>query len=143
MKFSEHWLKQFVNIKLSAFEIADTLTFAGLEVDNIESIKPDIKKIVVGKIIEITPHPNADRLRVCQVDVGKSKPLTIVCGANNAEKGIKAPTALVGAKLPGGLIIKKTQLRGEDSSGMLCSAAELGIEGDSAGLLIQIGRAHV
>ncbi len=143
MKFSEHWLKQFVNIKLSASEIADTLTFAGLEVDNIESIKPDIKKIVVGKIIEITPHPNADRLRVCQVDVGKSKPLTIVCGANNAVKGIKVPTALVGAKLPGGLIIRKTQLRGEDSSGMLCSAAELGIEGDSAGLLILDNEARI
>ncbi len=136
MKFSEHWLKQFVNTKLSASEIADTLTFAGLEVDNIESIKPDIKKIVVGKIIAITSHPNADRLRVCRVDVGKSKPLTIVCGANNAEEGVKVPTALVGAKLPGGLIIKKTQLRGEDSFGMLCSATELGFESNSEGLLI-------
>ena len=136
MKFSEHWLKQFVGTKLSASEIADTLTFAGLEVDNIESIKPDIKKIVVGKIIEITPLPNADRLRVCRVDVGKSRPLTIVCGANNAEKGIKAPIALVGAKLPGGLTIKKTQLRGQDSFGMLCSATELGFESDSEGLLI-------
>ncbi|MFV1992941.1 MAG: phenylalanine--tRNA ligase subunit beta [Acidiferrobacterales bacterium] len=136
MKFSEHWLKQFVNTKLSASEIADTLTFAGLEVDNVESIKPDIKKIVVGKIIEINPHPKADRLRICQVDVGKSRALKIVCGADNAEKGIKVATALVGAKLPSGLIIKKAQLRGEDSSGMLCSAAELGFENDSEGLFI-------
>ena len=102
MKFSEHWLKQFVGTKLSASEIADTLTFAGLEVDNIESIKPDIKKIVVGKIIEITPHPNADRLRVCRLDVGKSRPLTIVCGANEPDEGKTDTIAHVCAKLPGG-----------------------------------------
>lgn len=137
MKISEHWLKQMVNTKLSAQEIAGTLTFAGLEVESLESTKPGkIKKIVVGKIIDISAHPNADRLCICQVDVGMKKPLKIVCGASNAKKGIKVPTALVGAILSNDQAIKKTQLRGVDSFGMLCSAEELGIEDNSEGLLI-------
>lgn len=137
MKFSEHWLKQMVNTKLSAKKIAETLTFAGLEVESLEYIKPKkIKKIVVGKIVDITAHPNADRLRICKVDVGKNKPLQIVCGASNAEKGLKVPTALVGATIANEQTIEKSQLRGVDSFGMLCSAAELGIENSAEGLLV-------
>jgi len=139
MKFSEHWLKQFVNTRLPASEIAGMLTFAGLEVDGVEHVRSKITKIVVGKIVDIKPHPKADRLKVCQVNVGKKKLLQIVCGASNAEKGLKVPTALVGASyIKAGVLEKivKTQIREIDSFGMLCSAAELGIEDVSKGLLV-------
>jgi len=125
-----------VSPDLDTQQLADLLTMAGLEVDSLEILKPVSKKIVVGKIEKIDPHPNADRLSVCQVNVGRKNPLQIVCGAKNARAGLKVPTALVGAKLSDKIEIKKTKLRGVESSGMLCSGEELGLEEDSEGLLI-------
>ncbi len=121
---------------LDTQQLADLLTMAGLEVDSLEILKPVSKKIVVGKIEKIDPHPDADRLSVCQVNIGRKNPLQIVCGAKNARAGVKVPTALVGAKLSDEIEIKKTKLRGVESSGMLCSGEELGLEEDSEGLLI-------
>ena len=136
MKISEQWLREWVTSKLSVTELADCLTMAGLEVNAIEPLGQLHSKIVVGKIIALAPHPNADRLRLCQVDVGRQRPLPVVCGAANAKLGIRAPLALVGAKLPDGTEIRKTEIRGVSSSGMLCSGAELGIEDSVDGLLV-------
>lgn len=116
---------------------------AGLEVDSVEPVAEPLKKVVVGKVLAVEKHPDADRLRVCKVDVGRARPLTIVCGAANVTEGIKVPTALVGAQLPNGLAIKSTEIRGQKSSGMLCAAAELGLEESSEGLLILDERAEV
>ena len=143
MKLSEQWLREWVSPKLDTQELAHTLTMAGLEVGGIEPVAPALKKIVVGEIIKAEPHPNADRLQVCQVDVGKAKPLQIVCGASNAAAGRKAPVALVGATLPNGTVIKQAKLRDVDSFGMLCSAAELGLEEKSDGLLLLDAKAKV
>lgn len=136
MKVSENWLREWVSPDMDARQLADMLTMAGLEVDSLETQKPVSKKIVVGKIEKINPHPNADRLSVCQVNVGRKNQLQIVCGAKNARAGIKVPTALVGARLSVDLEIRKTKLRDIESSGMLCSGKELGLEETSEGLLI-------
>jgi len=116
-------------------ELADCLTMAGLEVGGIEPAAPPLDKVVVGRISAIEPHPDADRLRVCEVDVGQAAPLQIVCGASNAREGMYAPVAMVGAVLPNGTQIGKSKLRGVASAGMLCAAAELGLEEDSSGLM--------
>ena len=99
MQFPESWLREFCNPPLSTEQLAETLTMAGLEVEELKTVAPPFTGIVVGEIIEAAQHPNADRLRVCQVDVGQGSPLTIVCGAPNARVGIKVPCALVGAEL--------------------------------------------
>ncbi len=135
MKFSEHWLRQWVSPKMNTAELAACLTMAGLEVDSVEPVAAKITKLIVGKVESVEAHPNADHLRVCKVDVGRAQLLTIVCGASNVRVGLKVVTAVVGAKLPAGLEIKSTAIRGQKSSGMLCSAAELGLEAESAGLL--------
>ncbi|NKB62461.1 MAG: phenylalanine--tRNA ligase subunit beta [Gammaproteobacteria bacterium] len=137
MKISESWLKEWVSTRLDAKAIGDELTSAGLEVETIESAGPLFKKnsILVGKILTTEPHPQADRLKICQVDVGKKKPLGIVCGASNAAKGIKVPVALVKAKVAG-MEIKRSEIRGIESHGMLCSGSELGLEDQSSGLLV-------
>ena len=100
MQFPESWLREFCNPPLTTQELADTLTMAGLEVEELQPVAPPFTKIVVGEIKDAQQHPNADRLRVCQVDVGQGEPLTIVCGAPNARVGIKVPCAMVGAELP-------------------------------------------
>ena len=143
MRFSEQWLREWVAVPLDTAELAEQLTMAGLEVDSVEPVASSPKKIVVGKVLSVEKHPNADRLRVCEVDVGRTRPLTIVCGANNVAANLKVPTALVGAELPNGLKIKPTEIRGQKSSGMLCAAAELGLEEESAGLLILDKRAPI
>ena len=143
MKLSEQWLREWVPVSLDTDELAEQLTMAGLEVDSIEPVASAPAKVVVGKVLEVEKHPDADRLRVCKVDVGHTRPLTIVCGASNAAPNIKVPTALVGAELPNGLKIKATEIRGQKSSGMLCAAAELGLEENSKGLLILDKRAPV
>ncbi|MBE9516694.1 MAG: phenylalanine--tRNA ligase subunit beta [Proteobacteria bacterium] len=135
MRLSEAWLREWVNPDLKTQGVADCLTMAGLEVDSIEPVSPDLVNIVVGEIVEAAPHPDADRLQVCQVAVSAKKRLQIVCGASNARVGLKAPVALVGATLPGGMEIKKAKLRGVESFGMLCSVAELGLAEQADGLL--------
>ena len=134
MKVSVNWMKQLVAIDMSIDELAHTLTMAGLEVEEISPVAPAFDKIVVGEVKTVSPHPNADKLRVTEVDIGAGGLLQIVCGAPNVAVGMRAPVALVGAKLPG-LEIKEAKLRGVDSRGMLCSARELGISEEHAGLL--------
>ncbi|MFZ4481309.1 MAG: phenylalanine--tRNA ligase subunit beta [Rhodoferax sp.] len=140
MQFPESWLREFCNPPLSTEQLAETLTMAGLEVEELQPVAPPFSKVVVGEIKEAVQHPNADRLRVCKVDVGQAEWLDIVCGAPNARSGIKVPVALVGAELPPDsegkpLLIKVGKLRGVESQGMLCSARELKLSGDHSGLL--------
>jgi phenylalanyl-tRNA synthetase beta chain len=140
MQFPESWLREFCNPPISTQQLADTLTMAGLEVEELQPVAPPFSKVVVGEIKEAVQHPNADRLRVCQVDVGQGSLLNIVCGAPNARAGLKIPCALVGAELPPGedgkpFLIKLGKLRGVESQGMLCSARELKLSEDHGGLL--------
>ena len=148
MQFPESWLREFCNPPISTQQLADTLTMAGLEVEEMHSVAPPFSKVVVGLITAAEQHPNADRLRVCQVEVGQAQPLSIVCGAPNARVGIKVPCALVGAELPPAedgkpFLIKLGQLRGVESQGMLCSAKELHISQEGAGLLELSAEAQV
>ena len=133
MNLPESWLRSYCNPSLSGAELAEKLTMAGLEVEAYDAVGPQFSGVVVGEITNVERHPNADKLTVCTVDTGGEK-VTVVCGAPNVRKGMKAPLAKVGAKLPG-LEIKKASLRGVESSGMLCSARELGLSDDHSGLL--------
>ena len=140
MQFPESWLREFCDPPLSTEQLAETLTMAGLEVEELRPAAPPFSGVVVGEIGEVTQHPNAGRLRVCSVNVGPGPALNIVCGADNARTGIRVPCAIVGAELPAGkdarpLRIERNQLRGVESQGMLCSARELGLSEDHAGLL--------
>ncbi|MDN8617006.1 phenylalanine--tRNA ligase subunit beta [Variovorax ginsengisoli] len=140
MQFPESWLREFCDPQLSSEALAETLTMGGFEVEERRPVAPPFSKIVVGEIKEAVQHPNADRLRVCQVDAGQGALLNIVCGAPNARVGIKVPLALVGAELPPGedgkpFLIKLGKLRGVESQGMLCSARELQLSEDHGGLL--------
>ncbi|SAL28496.1 phenylalanyl-tRNA synthetase subunit beta [Caballeronia sordidicola] len=142
MQFPESWLRTFVDPKLSTDGLSHALTMAGLEVEGLAPVAPPTTKIVVGQVLEVAKHPNADKLNVCQVDAGTGETLTIVCGAPNVSPGIKVPVALVGAELPpaetGGapFAIKLSKLRGVESQGMLCSARELKLSEDHSGLMI-------
>lgn len=142
MLFPESWLRSFVDPKLTTDELAHALTMAGLEVEGLSPAAPPTSKIVVGRVLEVVKHPDADKLNVCQVDAGTGATLNIVCGAPNVAPGIKVPVALVGAELPpaeeGGkpFAIKLSKLRGVESQGMLCSARELKLSEDHSGLLI-------
>jgi len=135
MRFSEAWLRELVNPPLATEALVAQLTMAGLEVEGLEPAAGEFSGVVVGEVLELKPHPEADRLRVCQVAAGGAEPLTIVCGAPNVEVGMKAPLAVQGAVLPGGLKIGKSKLRGVESFGMLCSAKELGFDDGQTGLL--------
>jgi phenylalanyl-tRNA synthetase beta chain len=135
MKVSLQWLKELVPVSLPVGEIAHALTMGGLEVEEITPVAGEFSGIVVGHVKSVAPHPNADKLRVTEVDAGTGEILTIVCGAPNVAAGQKVPAALIGARLPG-LEIKKAKLRGVESSGMLCSARELGLSDEHAGLLV-------
>ncbi len=136
MKITYNWLKEFIDIDdLSPQEVADILTDVGIEVDSVRYAAENLEKVVTGKIIEITKHPNADRLRICQVDVGDTV-LQIVTGADNVYEGAVVPVALHGSKLPIGVRIKKSKLRGVVSNGMLCSEEELGLSESSSGIMI-------
>ena len=134
MKISVNWLKELVDIDLSIEDLAHTLTMAGLEVEEITPVAASFDHIVIAEVKATAPHPNADKLRVCEVDAGTGTFLQIVCGAPNVAPGMRVPCALVGAKLPG-LEIKQAKLRGVESNGMLCSARELGLSDDHGGLL--------
>ncbi|OIP13795.1 MAG: phenylalanine--tRNA ligase subunit beta [Betaproteobacteria bacterium CG2_30_59_46] len=135
MKFSENWLRAYVNPDLDSDRLAHALTMAGLEVEALESVAPPFDKVVVGKVLSLEKHPDADRLNVCRVDAGVGEPLQIVCGAANVRAGAKVPCALVGAQLPK-MAIKLAKVRGVESSGMLCSETELGLADESGGLLL-------
>jgi len=135
MKLPISWLRDWVDIPWDVHELARRLTAAGFEVEGIEPAAPAFTGVVVAAITATAPHPEADRLSVCQVDAGTGALLQIVCGAANARAGIKVPLAQVGAVLPGDLSIKAAKLRGVESAGMLCSAKELGLATASSGLL--------
>ena len=135
MKLSENWLREWVNPPATATELAHKLNMAGLEAEAEAMLSVLPNGIVVGRILKTAPHPQADRLRVCEVDAGTGEVLQIVCGAANARPGILVPAALPGAILPSGTQITKAALRGVESSGMLCSASELGLAEKSEGLL--------
>lgn len=134
MKFSELWLQEWVNPALTQEQLSAKLTMAGLEVDDLAPVAEQFSGIVVGKILSFEPHPDADRLNVCQVDVGVAT-LSIVCGAKNVKPGMKVPAALDGAVLPSKTKIMTSNLRGVTSHGMLCSAVELGLSEQGEGLL--------
>lgn len=145
MDISEQWLRRYADPSIDGATLADELTMAGLEVEERRPVAPPFGSIVVGHIRKVERHPNADKLMVCEVDVGQPRCLQIVCGAPNAAAGIKVPCALAGAVLPGGLNIKATTMRGVESQGMLCSARELGLSDDHSGLMllpddVQVGR---
>ncbi|MCW8927404.1 MAG: phenylalanine--tRNA ligase subunit beta, partial [Gammaproteobacteria bacterium] len=135
MKFSEQWLREWVNPAVSSDELCHQLTMAGLEVDAVDPVAGEFSDVVVGEVLKVEPHPDADKLRVTQVNVGAEALLNIVCGAANVREGLKVPVAVVGAKLPGDFRIKKAKLRGVPSHGMLCSASELGLAESSEGLM--------
>ena len=136
MKFSESWLRSFVNPTLKGSEFSHLLTMAGLEVEEEETVAPAFDRVVVAHVLEVNKHPDADRLNVCRVDIGGGSVQQIVCGAPNVAAGLKVPCALPGATLPGDFTIKIAKVRGIESSGMLCSAKELGIAEDASGLLV-------
>lgn len=141
MKFSERWMREWVNPAVDTAGLVAQLTAAGLEVDAATPVAPDLDKVVVGRVLAAARHPDADALSVCTVDVGGESPLNIVCGAPNAREGLVAPVATVGARLPGGLKIKRSKIRGQISEGMLCSARELGL-GDVASGLLELDPEH-
>jgi phenylalanyl-tRNA synthetase beta chain len=142
MQFPESWLRSFCNPDLTTQQLADLLTMAGLEVEELQAVAPPFTGVVVGQVLEVAKHPDADRLNVCKVDAGTGSVLQIVCGAPNVRPGIKVPCATVGAELPPGadskdgkpFKIKLGKLRGVESQGMLCSAKELGVSQESNGL---------
>ncbi|WP_414563354.1 MULTISPECIES: phenylalanine--tRNA ligase subunit beta [unclassified Anabaena] len=137
MRISLNWLRELVEIKLSPEELAETLTMAGFEVEDIEDRRTWANGVVVGKVLERQPHPNADKLSVCQVDVGASETLNIVCGAANVRADIYVPVATTGTYLPNiDLKIKPAKLRGVPSQGMICSLKELGLPTDIDGIHI-------
>jgi phenylalanyl-tRNA synthetase beta chain len=141
MQFPESWLRSFCNPDLTTQQLADLLTMAGLEVEELKPVAPPFTGVVVGHVLEVSRHPDADRLNVCKVDAGTGAVLQIVCGAPNVKPGIKVPCATVGAELPPGadgkaFKIKLGKLRGVESQGMLCSARELGVSEESNGLHI-------
>lgn len=133
MKFSENWLRSHVPTQATREQLTATLTAIGLEVEEVVPLGDGLQQVVVARIVEAAPHPEADRLQVCRVDAGQGELLQIVCGAPNARAGLVAPLALVGAQV-GGIAIKPAKLRGVASNGMLCSAKELGLDSDASGL---------
>ncbi len=137
MQLSESWLRHYANPpSLSSEALAHALTMAGLEVESVEPVAPPFTGVVVARVVSVAKHPNADKLSVCEVDVGAAAPLTIVCGAPNVAAGLRVPCARVGAVLPGDFRIKEAKMRGVESHGMLCSARELGLSEESSGLLV-------
>lgn len=135
MKISENWLRTWVNPAIDSETLSDQLTMLGLEVDELAPVAKPFTGIVVGEVLTVEQHPDADRLRVTTVNIGSGEPLQIVCGAPNVRAGMKAPVATIGAVLPGDFKIKKGKLRGVESQGMLCGASEIDLEDKIDGLL--------
>ena len=142
MKVTYNWLKEFVDFDLNPSDLAEALTMAGLEVVAVEDLGARYEGCVVGRVLEKSRHPNADRLSVCRVDVGKEE-VTVVCGAPNVGEGQHVPVALLGTKLPDGLVIKQATIRGVASCGMICSEVELGLGEDASGILVLSDEANV
>lgn len=134
MIFSENWLRDLVEVPVDRGQLAERLTMAGLEVEEVKVMGADLEQLVVAQILSVAPHPESSRLQVCQVEHGDGAPLQVVCGAANVRVGLKAPFARVGAALPGGLRIETAELRGVESIGMLCSSVELGLVCGGTGL---------
>ena len=134
MKFSEQWLRTWVNPQVSREELVARLSMVGLEVDAVVPVAGEFSGVVVGEVVSAEQHPDADKLRVCQVSNGREV-LQVVCGAPNVRAGLKVPFAMIGAQLPGDFKIKKAKLRGVESNGMLCSETELQIGTDDSGLM--------
>ena len=135
MKFSENWLREWVDPSMDGDDLTHCLTMLGMEVDSYEPAAPPLEGVVVGQVLEVKPHPNADRLKLCAVQGSGPEPVSVVCGAPNVVEGGLYPLAEVGAELPGGIEIREGEIRGQRSAGMLCSGVELGISEDSEGLL--------
>ncbi|MDP1603097.1 MAG: phenylalanine--tRNA ligase subunit beta [Legionella sp.] len=135
MKVSENWLREWVNPALDSQQLASLLTMAGLEVDAINPVAGIFEQVIVAQVINVTSHPQADKLSLCEISTGKDALLKVVCGAQNVRPGLKVALAQIGATLPDGLVIKESQLRGELSEGMLCSAAELGLQDSAEGII--------
>ena len=135
MKVSESWLREWVNPAVTTDELVAQLTMAGLEVEGIEPVAKPFTDVIIGEVLVLSKHPEADRLQICSVSVGEGEPLSIVCGASNVYVGMKVAVAMIGAKLPNDLHIKASKIRGVPSAGMLCSALELGLREDGQGLL--------
>ena len=135
MNVTLNWLKAYIDFEYSPTELADRLTMLGIEVESVKHLGADLEGVIVGRVASIRPHPNADKLVLCQVDTGGPEELQIVCGAPNVREGMLAPVATIGATLPVGLTIKRAKLRGETSEGMLCSEKELGLSDAAAGLM--------
>ena len=135
MKFSEKWLREWVNPDLSTDELLTKLTQAGLEVNGIEPVAGDFSGVIVGQVTKLEAHPDADKLRLCQVDVAGEAILSIVCGASNVKVGLKTPFAPIGTTLPVGFTLEPKKIRGILSEGMLCSEEELGLAESSKGIM--------
>jgi len=138
MKVSLNWLREYINVDLNINDLADALTMVGLEVEAFSDRNDYLNSVVIGRIVEISPHPNADKLKLCFVDVG-SNTIPVVCGAPNVKKDMLAPCALPGTRLPKGTILEKSVIHGEASEGMLCSEIELGLGAKSDGIM-ELGR---
>ena len=138
MKVSLSWLKEYVPIHMAVSDLAEALTMAGLEVEAVEDRYAHLETVVVGRVVEVLPHPNADRLKLCRVDGGNGI-VPVVCGAPNVATGLNVPLARVGTRLPDGTLLAKTVIRGETSEGMLCSQIELGLGLDGSGLMVLDG----
>jgi len=143
MRFPENWLRAFCSPDWDSARIAEELTMAGLEVEEAAPVAPPFAGVVVAQVRSVEPHPDADKLRVCQVDAGEGRLRQIVCGAPNVAPGLKVPCALPGARLPGDFAIEPVKMRGVASDGMLCSARELGLSDEHAGLLVLDAEAAV
>jgi phenylalanyl-tRNA synthetase beta chain len=135
MKFSESWLREWVNPQLSTLELSEQISMAGLEVDGVDAIAGEFSGVVIGEVVQCGRHPEADKLQVTKVDIGTGELLDIVCGAANCRQGLKVAVATVGAVLPGDFKIKAAKLRGQPSNGMLCSLSELGMAESSDGII--------
>jgi phenylalanyl-tRNA synthetase beta chain len=135
MKFSEQWLREWVDLSISTDELVAQLSNVGLPVESVEPVAADLDGIVVGEVRAVEPHPGGDRLVVCEVTVGGTEAFRVVCGAPNVRKGMKAPMAPVGTRLPNGGELERREIRGVESVGMLCSEMELGLGEDADGLM--------
>ncbi len=135
MKLSKLWLHEWVNFSLTEHELAHQLTMAGLEVDAVSPVAGEFTQVIVAEVVSTKPHPDADKLTLCEVNINTETPLQIVCGASNVRAGLKVALAMIGARLPGDFKIKESKLRGELSQGMLCSVTELGMADQSDGIM--------
>ncbi len=135
MKFTEKWLREWVDPKLDAAELGQQLTMAGHEVNSVESEGKKLIGVVIAEVVAVNPHPNADKLTVCQVTTGDGEPIEVVCGARNVVAGMKSPLAAPGVRLPDGTKLCRSKIRGVESNGMLCSAIELGLGDEADGII--------